>query len=83
MLFVTNCLYCPTKDNIRVHVEFGVNFRIGKDPTREEDCRKFLYYCGALKLQELLEEQCEEVVRNFFRTIKINNVRDVKSETTN
>ena len=46
---------CPTKDNVRVSVDIGITFHIGKEETRQDDCEKFLYYLGANKLEELLE----------------------------
>jgi hypothetical protein len=48
-------------------VDIGVTFHIGKPETREEDCQKFLYYLGATKLEELLEQELEESIRNFIR----------------
>lgn len=73
---------CPTKDNVRVSIDVSLTFHIGKDETREEDCRKFLYYLGANRLQELLDQECEEHIRNFIRKIKVNMIRDTKSELT-
>lgn len=46
---------CPTKDNVRITLDISINFHIGKDETRAEDCEKFLYYLGANRLQELLD----------------------------
>jgi len=46
---------CPTKDNVRVSVDIGITFHIGREEHRGEDCEKFLYYLGANKLEELLE----------------------------
>lgn len=43
-------LKCPTKDNVKVSVDIGITFHIGKDETRAEDCEKFFYYLGANKL---------------------------------
>jgi hypothetical protein len=40
---------------VRVSVDIGITFHIGKEGTREKDCEKFLYYLGANKLEELLE----------------------------
>jgi hypothetical protein len=40
---------------VRVSVDIGITFHIGKEEKREEDCEKFLYYLGANKLEELLE----------------------------
>ncbi|CDW91625.1 UNKNOWN [Stylonychia lemnae] len=73
---------CPTKDNVRVSVDIGITFHIGKEETRAKDCEQFLYYLGANKLQELLEQESEESIRNFIRTQKVNRIRDIKSELT-
>jgi len=40
---------------VKVSVDIGITFHIGKEETRAEDCEKFLYYLGANKLEELLE----------------------------
>ena len=40
---------------MKVSVDIGITFHIGKEETRAEDCEKFLYYLGANKLEELLE----------------------------
>lgn len=58
---------CPTKDNVRVSVDIGITFHIGNEESRAEDCEKFLYYLGANKLEELLEQESEESIRNFVR----------------
>lgn len=71
---------CPTKDNVRVTVDINIFFHIGNDDTREDDCHKFLYYLGANKLEELLIQECEENIRNFVRTVKVANIRDLKSD---
>lgn len=73
---------CPTADNVRVTVEVGINFHIGNPETLEKDCKNFFYYLGANRLQEMLEQESEENVRNFVRTIKVGKVRDIKSELT-
>jgi len=46
---------CPTKDNVRVDLDVGINFHIGRDPsTYEEDGKKFFYNFGPNRLEELL-----------------------------
>lgn len=64
-------------------MDIGITFHIGKEDTRAKDCENFLYYLGANKLEELLEQECEESIRNFVRTIKVNRIKDIKSELTN
>lgn len=39
---------------MRVTVDVSISFHIGTDTTREEDCKQFLYYLGANKLEELM-----------------------------
>ena len=73
---------CPTKDNVKVSVDIGVTFHIGTEATRKEDCEKFLYMLGANKLEELLQQECEETIRNYIRLIKVSKIRDIKSELT-
>eukprot|EP00347_Sterkiella_histriomuscorum_P009605 403340568 len=80
--FNTPVKSCPTKDNVRVTVDVSIYFHIGKDETREQDCQMFMYYLGANKLEELLIQECEENVRNYMRKVKVNQVRDLKSEVT-
>jgi hypothetical protein len=67
---------------VNISVDIGITFHIGREETRASDCEKFLYYLGANKLEELLEQECEESIRNFVRTIKVSRVRDMKSELT-
>lgn len=63
-------------------VDIGITFHIGTEKTRQEDCEKFLYYLGANKLEELLQQECEETIRNYIRLIKVSKIRDIKSELT-
>lgn len=80
----------PTKDDVKVALDVGINFRIGKDgpnhmkatPEEEEDCKKFFYNFGPNRLAELLQEECEEGIRDFIKKIKVSRVRDVKTELT-
>ena len=67
---------------MRVSVDIGINFHIGKEGSREKDCEQFLYYLGANKLEELLQQECEEEIRNYIRTIKVNKIRDIRGELT-
>lgn len=67
---------------MKVSVDIGVTFHIGTEQTRQADCEKFLYYLGANKLEELLQQECEETIRNYIRRIKVSKIRDIKSELT-
>lgn len=58
------------------------NFHIGKDGTREEDCKNFYYYLGVIQLQQMIEQESEETIRSFVRRVKVSKIRDVKSEMT-
>jgi len=45
----------PTKDNVKVDLDVGINFHIGlSEDTKEEDVRKFFYNFGPNRLEELL-----------------------------
>lgn len=63
-------------------VDIAITFHIGKEDTREHDCQQFLYYLGANKLEELLEQEAEEKIRIFVRDQRVKRIRDIKSETT-
>ena len=57
---------------MRVILDIVVNFHIGQeDGDLEEDYRRFVYYLGPARLEELLEQECEEASRNFIRTVKV------------
>mmetsp|Transcript_16164 Transcript_16164/g.11672 ORF Transcript_16164/g.11672 Transcript_16164/m.11672 type:complete len:143 (-) Transcript_16164:759-1187(-) len=70
----------PTKDNVRVTVDVSINFHIGKDETRYEDCCSFLYTLGPNRLQELLEQECAERVRMLVRKYEVRMLRDLRAE---
>ena len=46
----------PTKDNVRIGVDVGINFHISRLDTASEaeDVRKFFYNFGPNRLEELL-----------------------------
>lgn len=73
---------CPTKDNVRITIDVSINFHIGREAEeeRQEDCEKFLYSLGANRLQELLEQECNEKVRMLVRRQRVRNIREIKSE---
>lgn len=73
----------PTKDNVLVTIDCGVNFHIGgSEETFERDGKMFFYNFGPNRLQELLQEEVDEGIRGFVKKIKVNRVRDVKTEMT-
>lgn len=49
----------PTKDNVMVALDVGVNFHIGSqdghEQQQEEDLKKFFYNFGPNRLEELLQ----------------------------
>jgi len=82
-----NCpvVYIPTKDNVHVSLDVGINFhigRIGDENHEQEDVKKFFYNFGPNRLEELLQEQTEESIRDFVRGMKVYRIRDVKTELT-
>ena len=73
----------PTKDNVRVSIDVGINFHIGRGKeTEEEDVVRFFYNFGPNRLEELLQEECDEEIRDFLKKIKVARVRDIKTELT-
>jgi len=66
-----------------VSLDVGINFHIGQnDDTYEEDAKKFFYNFGPNRLEELLQEECDEGIRDFVKKIKVTRIRDVKTELT-
>jgi len=78
--------HVPTKDNVRVSIDVGINFHIGRPKedkkVYEEDTKKFFYNFGPNRLEELLQEECDEEIRDFLKKIKVSRVRDIKTELT-
>ena len=72
----------PTKDDVKVSIDMGINFHIGQQGRDEEDIKKFFYNFGPNRLEELLTEECDEGIRDFLKGIKIQRVRDIKTELT-
>ena len=72
-----------TKDNVLVSLDIGVNFHIGiSEDTLEEDASKFFYNFGPNRLEELLQEETDEAIRDFVKGIRVYRLRDVKTEMT-
>jgi len=84
--FACPITHVPTKDNVRVSIDVGINFHIGRHEadkeTYEEDLRRFFYNFGPNRLEELLAEECDEEIRDFLKKIKVSRVRDIKTELT-
>mgnify|MGYP004534446015 CR=1 FL=1 len=83
--FRTPITQIPTKDNVRVTMDIGINFHIGRHEDSDqynEDTAKFFYNFGPNRLEELLSEEVDEEIRSFVKTIKVAKVRDVKTELT-
>jgi len=75
--------HIPTKDNVRVSMDIGINFHIGlSKETEHEDTKKFFYNFGPNRLEELLQEEVDEEIRDFTKQIKVSRVRDIKTELT-
>jgi len=73
----------PTKDDVQVSLDIGVNFHIGlSESSYEADARKFFYNFGPNRLEELLQEEIDEGIRNFVRGVKVVRIRDMKTEMT-
>jgi hypothetical protein len=66
-------------------VDVSINFHIGtreegQEERVEQDIRNFIYYLGPKRLEEMLEDESEEAIRNLIRTYKVNRIRDIQSE---
>lgn len=59
----------PTKDNVRIAVDVGINFHISRleSENEQEDVKKFFYNFGPNRLEELLQEECDEGIRDFIK----------------
>lgn len=61
----------PTKDDVLVCLDVGINFHIGtreKDrKALESDILKFFYNFGPNRLEELLQQEADEAMRNLMR----------------
>lgn len=83
--FRTPIAQIPTKDNVRVTMDIGINFHIGHNEDEAQyniDTQKFFYNFGPNRLEELLSEDVDEEIRSFVKGIKVAKVRDVKTELT-
>ena len=70
-----------------VSLDIGVNFHIGRDDRESneeatEDTKRFFYNFGPNRLEELLQEECDEGIRDFVKKIKVARIRDIKTELT-
>lgn len=78
--------HIPTKDNVRVTMDIGINFHIGRydesEEVQNEDLKKFFYNFGPNRLEELLSQEVDEEIRSFVKNIKVARVRDIKTELT-
>lgn len=80
-------IHIPTKDNVRVTMDIGINFHIGQphlmgSKENHDDIKKFFYNFGPNRLEELLSEEVDEEIRTFTKNIKVSRVRDIKTELT-
>jgi len=59
----------PTKDNVRVSIDMGINFHLAQrgGGLDEHDTKKFFYNFGPNRLEELLSEECDEGIRDFLK----------------
>ena len=71
----------PTKDNVLISIDVGVNFHIGREEsTFQEDASKFFYNFGPNRLEELLSQEVDEGIRDFVRNTRVHRIRDAKTE---
>ena len=77
----------PTKDDVMIDIDIGINFHIGGldnagntvDPV---DISKFFYNFGPNRLEELMDQESDEIIRGFIKSVRINRVRDIRTELT-
>ena len=60
-----------------ISLDVGINFHIGQSElgdedagnrqTQSDDCEKFFYNFGPNRLEELLQEECDEGIRDFIK----------------
>jgi|TARA_B110000285_G_scaffold227295_1_gene288396 hypothetical protein len=56
-----------------ISLDVGINFHIGRcedvenKEQQEKDVEKFFYNFGPNRLEELLQQECEEGIRNFVK----------------
>lgn len=79
--------HIPTKDNVRVSMDIGINFHIGRPELMDhkdnnDELKKFFYNFGPNRLEELLSESVDEEIRTFCKNIKVVKIRDIKTELT-
>lgn len=69
-----------------VSLDIGVNFHIGRNTEsheiQQEDTKRFFYNFGPNRLEELLQEECDEGIRDFVKKIRVGRIRDIKTELT-
>eukprot|EP00940_MAST-03C_sp_MAST-3C-sp2_P002616 g2616.t1 len=68
---------CPTRDNVMVEVDVSLTFQIG--PTLD-DAKRFVYYLGAHRFDELLSAETEEAIRALVNDVAVMKVHDLREE---
>jgi len=67
-----------------VSLDMGINFHIGDDHGEniQNDIERFFYNFGPNRLEELLQEESDEAIRDFIKKVRVSRVRDIKTELT-
>ena len=61
----------------------GINFHIGDDAgDPQNDAERFFYNFGPNRLEELLQEEADEGIRDFVKNVRVNRIRDARTELT-
>ncbi|KAL3767683.1 hypothetical protein ACHAWO_004385 [Cyclotella atomus] len=68
---------CPTADNVMVHVDLSLTFRIGPDA---DAAANFAYKLGAHRFDELLAAETEESIRGLVYSVTHDRVNDLREE---
>lgn len=58
-------------------MNLSLTFHIGPDP---DACKSFIYELGVLTLNQLLEAEVAEHLRNFINSIPLSKIYDIKGE---
>ncbi|KAL7479853.1 hypothetical protein ACHAW6_005573 [Cyclotella cf. meneghiniana] len=68
---------CPTADNVMVHVDLSLTFRIGPDA---DAAANFVYKLGAHRFDELMSAETEESIRGLVYSVTHDRVNDLREE---
>eukprot|EP00742_Colponemidia_sp_Colp-10_P000838 GILJ01000908.1.p1 GENE.GILJ01000908.1~~GILJ01000908.1.p1 ORF type:complete len:433 (+),score=85.02 GILJ01000908.1:50-1300(+) len=68
---------CPTQDNVMVHVDISLVFKVG---ATDKDAYAFIYQLGAHRFDELLCATSEEAIRGLVYSVPHTRILDLREE---